>query len=222
MRPPPPHTERPTTASHRPCAPQMAPTPHEGLTVPRHAPPLRECCCAPPPPLPRNPSLLLPIPPLTGWQRPSGAPPGPRTGGRPRGCRATATRRDWNGCERCVRGYGSEPGLCLARVATRQKSPMFRHAGPRVLADDTPKAGVCGPSTAMLHGCLPCLIPPPLPLPTPLSQAGSARAARLQGPASAAGCVNARTRARNRGDSNAGSSWQASRCAGKEGPGGKT
>ena len=114
----------------------------------RPPPPPRPCLCPPPPPPDAAPAprrlpcpvtspSLCPFPPLTGWQRPGGAPPGPRIGGRPRRYRASATRRDRDRCGGCTCGQSSEPGLCLAGVANRQTNLAFRHTGTGVLADDT-------------------------------------------------------------------------------------
>ena len=64
--------------------PQLHPThPHAALSAPHALPPAATPCrlpCPLPPPSPPSPALA----PLTGWQRPCGAPPGPRIGGRPR------------------------------------------------------------------------------------------------------------------------------------------
>ena len=44
-------------------------------------------------------------------------------------------------CRLVPRGdYCSVPGLCLAGVANRQTNLIFRHAGTRVLTDDTQNA----------------------------------------------------------------------------------
>ena len=96
----------PNTPAHT-RGPQQSPVmrpPPAPLPLPPPPPPPRRRSRSQPPPLPRNLPLSLPYPPLTGWQRPGGAPPGPRIGGWPRGCRASETRWDRNGCDRCVRG----------------------------------------------------------------------------------------------------------------------
>ena len=67
MRPPPRSCPSPPTA-----APPRAPTAAPVL------PPLLAPCCL------THPKTLPSPTPLAGWQRPSGAPPGPRIGGRPR------------------------------------------------------------------------------------------------------------------------------------------
>ena len=63
--------------------PQLHTThPHAALSAPHALPPAATPCrlpCPLPPPPPPSPALA----PLTGWQRPCGAPPGPRIGGRP-------------------------------------------------------------------------------------------------------------------------------------------
>ena len=89
MRPPRAPASTPPAA-----APASAPLPPHALP-----PPIAPCHL----PCPVTPPCLCPLPPLTSWCRPSGAPPGPRIGGRPRKHRASATRRDRDGYGRCVR-----------------------------------------------------------------------------------------------------------------------
>ena len=102
--------------------PQLHPThPHAALSAPHALPPAATPCrlpCPLPPPPPPSPALA----PLTGWQRPCGAPPGPRIGGRPR--------------EQL--GPGAPPrrlqcGVFMARVQVcRWKGPRRVHVrGPR-------------------------------------------------------------------------------------------
>ena len=73
----------------------FAPSTGPSAPTPSHTPPCSSRCppCTTsrshsvPPPLPTAPPPPPPSPalaPLTGWQRPCGAPPGPRIGGRPR------------------------------------------------------------------------------------------------------------------------------------------
>ena len=96
MRPP----RAPASAppSCRPCARPGDP--------PMRPPLMSAPCCLPCP-------TTLPDPAhLSGWQRPCGAPPGPRIGGRPRDIRtsggprtgASTERRDRDGCAGCVLG----------------------------------------------------------------------------------------------------------------------
>ena len=194
--------------THRALCPNSIPhTPMQHSVPPMHYLPRPLPATSPahcPPPPPPSPALA----PLTGWQGPCGAPPGPRIGGRPREqlgpdapprrlqygvfmasvqvCRWKGPRRvhvrgprpsrgavpgnwprgpgatgaevqvkvaadavtfrkspkcaSWT-CRLVPRGdYCSVPGLCLAGVANRQTNLIFRHAGTRVLTDDTQNA----------------------------------------------------------------------------------
>ena len=125
MRPPPPPRAPASAPRSRPCSRPGGPSPLHCLLS---SPP----CC-------RTRPKTLPDPaPLAGWQRPCGAPPGPRIGGRPRGSNsrhrggpragASVARQGQQGYDGCV-GECEKLRECGAPMGRPAPGPVISCSG---------------------------------------------------------------------------------------------